>query len=198
MFKDAGFATGDIYAHISKMVWNRTGITLKKGMIVMLDFTRTQAESTSFIPGASGNVFSNATIPTQPGIDQGYPLVIVESDSADDNTLMKVCLCSPNVECCVLNDDTSTTDVDEGDSLVVLVTEGTYMVQAWVTGAPANGEAPRRVGIAHEDAAADATTAARAVLVGATGAAVALASSVSHLRNVCWWGGVLGAGVSDT
>lgn len=193
MFKTSPLQTGDFLAVVENQFWNRTGRTIYKGMIVMLDWAAAQAESTSIQPGGEGaSIYGNVTIPTQTEIDAGYPLFVCKSDSIADNELGTFVL-EGNCEVAIFDDDVSTTDVDADEALCILVSDnggvGGYAAQAWATSA---GGA-RRLGIAFEDAAASEATAARAVLGFTDGS-----GTVSHLRYCYWWGGNPGIGASDT
>lgn len=184
IYKQSSLGNGDVYATVKFPFTNRTGATMYKGQIGLLDLMGTQSESTSLVPGESGYRYGNVTPCTQPKLDWGHPAVVCMEETLADNATGFFCL-EGIVEVAVADDDACTTLVDKGDAVVVLVTGSAVAVEGWVTGAPSGGTAPRTVGIALEDAAADSNNTDRTI------------NATSHRRLVHWFGGRPG-GVSDT
>lgn len=183
---------GDNYSPVYIMAYNRTGATVLKGQLAMADILKTQSETSGSAPhtGNPNGAFFNLGPITQACDTEGQPCYVLDDISCADNALGRWVKCG-ECEMAICDDDVSTTDVDTGDRVSVLVsqaaspgggalTTGGGNAQAWVTGGA------RTLGLALEDAAADSTTTARTV------------DASSHLRWVIFWGGVAGLGTTDT
>lgn len=160
---------GDQFASEYAWCFNRTGAALVAGQVVMLDFARTQTETTNSTPGSESSSMANVTPCTQAGVDAGFP-VYVADEAIADNALGRF-LIKGIREVAVLDDDVSTTDIDIGDPVAILVSESAVAVQAKAAADH------RQLGIALEDAAADSTNTDRAI------------DASSHLRRILWTGG---------
>lgn len=163
LIKAIPLGIGDFVPNIEHQFWNRTGATLTKGQVAMVDLIGTQAESTSIIPGADGSCFGNLTPVTQASLENGFPIVVCLDDSVADNALGKFGMVGV-FPVSVLDDDVSTTDIDRGDPISMVVSESAVSVQAF-----ANGD--RCLGIALADAAASS-------------------SGTASLKSCIWYGGV--------
>jgi hypothetical protein len=180
---------GDNFSPVFIMAYNRSGATVQKGQVCMADILNTQSE-TSGSPPYTGNpngAYFNLGPIVQATDTEGQPCYVA-AETIADNALGKWVKCG-ECEVAICDDDVSTTDVDKGDRISVLVsqaagggalTTGGAEIQAWVTGGA------RTLGIALEDAAADSTTAARTV------------SATAHLRWCIWTGGIPLFGSTDT
>lgn len=181
--KTAQLNIGDVVETRKTQCYNRTGATLLKGQVAMVDKAGTQAETTEpYGVGSVNGPWANLTPCTQAGVDNGYEVYVCLDDSVADNAAGNFGICGV-FEVAVLDDDVSATDVDRGDALQILVSESATAVSEWLSKATTGA---RHVGVAHEDAAADSTVTARTV------------DATSHLRWCHWWGGVAGLGTSDT
>lgn len=181
---------GDNYSPVFITAYNRTGATVLKGQVAMADVLGTQAETSGSAPhtGNPNGAYNNLGPIVQAADTEGQPCYVCADNSIADNALGRWVKCG-ECEIAVCDDDISTTDVDKGDRISILVsqaaaggalTTGGGEVQAWVTGGA------RTLGLALEDAAADSTTTARTVTASA------------HLRWCIFWGGVAGMGTTDT
>lgn len=169
LIKQAHLSPGDWIGFAENQLRNRTGATLSRGQVGMIDFLTTQTEVDNFTPGAENSSYETVTPVTQAGYGLGYPIVVALEDIVD-NAYGRFCFYG-HVEVAVLDDDVSTTDIDVGDTVGILVSESAVAVQAAVT-------TTRAVGHAHENAAADSTNTDRTI------------DASSHLRFVSWYGGV--------
>lgn len=171
-FKIQQRGPGDIFGRVDASFINRTGATMVRGQVAMMDLLDTQAEveAGNFEEGNSLSVFAGLTPCTQAAVENGFP-VVVALESVGDNQTGRFC-CAGKVEVAVLDDDVSTTDIDKGDPISILVSESAVAVQAF-----ANGD--RFLGIALEDAAADSANTDR------------LIDASSHLRWCLWCGGAI-------
>lgn len=160
---------GDFLSREKAPFFNRTGATLLRGQIAMVDILATQAESTSIVPGASGSCWGNLTPCTQIGYDSGYPVVVCLAD-VDDNK-KGLFLIQGHIEAGVLDADVSTSDAARGDPLGLLVSESAVYCQKF-----ANGD--RLLGWAMEAAAATSADTDR------------LIDASAHLRFTYWTGGI--------
>lgn len=156
---------------------NRTGAATVIGQFYMVDFLGTQSESTSITQGQEGSCQRNLTPCTQAGIDAGFPVVIA-LQAAADNTEVE-CLEYGYADAAILDDDVSTTDIDRGDAVAILVSESAVAAQAQAA------SASRSLGIALEDAAASTD-----------GSATQIDAS-SHRRRILFWGGIAGQGANN-
>ena len=181
---------GDNFSPVYIMAYNRSGATVYKGQVCMADILNTQTETSGSPPyvGNPNGAYFNLGPITQACDTEGQPCYVLDDVSCADNALGRWVKCG-ECEVAICDDDVSTTDVDKGDRISVLVsqaaaggalTTGGAEIQAWVTGGA------RTLGIALEDAAADSTTAARTV------------TAYSHLRWCIWIGGVPCMGTTDT
>ncbi len=161
---------GDLYENEYGEFFNRTGATLEPGQVAMLDLLGTQTETTNNIPGDSASGFANLTPVTQAGANAGFPIVVADVQIADG--AKGRCLVAGIREVAVLDDDVSTTNVDIGDAIGILVSESAVAVQASAT------DDLRVLGIALEDAAATSADADR------------LIDASSHRRRCLWTGGI--------
>ena len=153
---------------------NRTGATLYRGQIAMLDLRKTQAESTNLTPGDSASGLGNLTPCVQTDLNNGIPCVVALEDISDN--VEGTCLIYGFAEIMCLDDDVSTTDADFGDGIGVLVAESATAAQAYVTGG-------RYMGTWLDEAAA------------ATDASATQFDASSHRRWGLWMGGIPGHGV---
>lgn len=162
--------------------WNRTGATLEPGQFAMCDFAGTQAETTEVWPpkGEGTTPYENVGPVTQAGYDAGFPIVACGDVAIADNAKGLCYVQHPALQAAILDDDVSTTDIDRGDAVAILVSESAVAAQQWAT-----TSTPRAIGIAHEAAAADSADTDR------------LINASSHRRKICFYGGYPG-GVSDT
>ncbi len=158
---------GDIFPLDANQFINRTGATLLKGSVAMLDILGTQAETTSIIEGDEASSYANLTPITQLAYDSGFPIVVALED-VDDNQKGNFVL-SGITQVLTLSDDQSITDADRGDEIAMVITESVVAVSA------AAVTANRRVGIFMENADA---------LLG------------PNLKTVIWTGGIPAIGIS--
>lgn len=184
-FKGLGTALGDQHARVVRRYTNRTGATILKGQVAMEDWAATQAESTNTTPGSSASIFANLGPLTEAGLAEGFPAVVCLSDSVADNVEGDF-LCYGYCEhVAFADDDVSTTDLDKGDRIQYLnsqgdpVTGSTHSVGGGIVQAFVSGSLTRTLGVALEDAAASGT-------------------GVYTNKKAFWWGGKPGAGSSDT
>ena len=191
LIKQAGLSLGDWIATRKIQAFNRTGATVQYGEAAMIDILGTQSETTSIVPGNEASVFCNVGPVTQALIEESA-IIVVCADPAGvaDNALGNWYLCGV-IDVMVSDDDVSTTDIDRGDGITILVSQaasangtdtagssltvGGAAFQQWVTA----GTGTRRLGIALEDARASGTG------VGVT-------------KKAIFWGGIPGMGLSDT
>lgn len=155
---------GDFLPREEGVFYNRTGATLLRGQVAMMDILATQAETTSIFPGGTGpgtSSWDNLTPCVQAVLNQGAVLVVALSDILDNASGR--CLIQGWIEVAVCDDDISTTDTDRGDGLSILVSESATAVQALANGG-------RLLGLALQDGAADSTDTDR------------LVNASSHLR----------------
>jgi len=180
MFSNKGLQRlGDVFQRVTVEAFNRTGQTLEKGLAAMMDFAGTQTETDSITLGDSGNAYANLTPVTQAGIDAGYPVVICLEDSLADNQ-KGVFLLFGHDQVAILDDDESTTDVNQGNGLAFAVGESVYALQAQAV------TSHRVFGIAHEAAEASGG-----------GISTPDGSPVdAELKFCLWWGGVPGLGMT--
>lgn len=151
-------------------LFNRTGATLKKGQVAMLDILGTQAETTSISPSADeGAGLSHNTTPAATAGLQAFPLLVAAEDIADNAA--GEFIIEGRCEVAIVDDDVGSADVNRGDSLTVV---------NGVTYAQIHANGLRCVGVALEDGAADSTVTARTV------------DASSHLRWCYWVGGLVG------
>jgi len=184
ILKTTNLGMGDWIASRKVKFYNRTGATINYGEGAMVDILATQAESTSIVPGEEASVFSNVGPVTQAALEEANPIVVcAEPSGIADNAVGYFWLCGV-IDVKVMQDDASTTDIDKGDGITILVsqaqaggalTTGGAEFQAWVTG----GTGTRRLGFALEDAAASGT-------------------GTADLKKVVFWGGIPGMGLTDT
>lgn len=120
---------GDCFAKQTVECFNRTGQTLVKGLVVMMDFALSATETDSTVPGDPGHPTANVVPVTQAGYDNGYPILVCDEATLADNKKGRF-VASGLTEIAVLDDDESTTDVDAGDQISMLVSESAYAVQA--------------------------------------------------------------------
>jgi hypothetical protein len=138
---------GDWLERIDIKAINRTGATLAKGQFAMIDILDTEAETVGTSPGDTDGIWATLTACTQAGVDAGFPVVMaLESvaDNAKGNFLMR----GYTEDAAFLDDDVSTTDIDKGDALAILVSESAVALQA------SAATTQRWLGIALEDTAA--------------------------------------------
>lgn len=180
MLKEIG-NLGDWIANRKVTFYNRTGATLKYGHVAMCDIAGTQSETSDIKVGPTGP-FANLTPVAQTLFEDGAPIVVcADPAGVADNASGMFWICGV-VEVAVLDDDVSTTDIDRGNRVSMVVSESAVAVQEYVTG----GTGTRAVGLALEDAAASSATAARTI------------DANCHLRDMIWWGGIPGMNVTDT
>lgn len=148
-------------------LYNRTGATLKRGQIAMLDILGTQAETVSVSPSATeGTAAQHNTTPAATAGLQKFPLLVAMEDIAD-NAKGRF-LIEGFGEVAIVDDDVGSADVNRGDALTVV---------NGVTYAQIQANGTRCVGVALEDGAADSAVVARTV------------DASSHLRWCYWVGG---------
>lgn len=183
MFDNASIGLGAQYSPRKVQAYNRTGSTINRGQVAMVDILGTQAETTGTAPhsGNPAGAYANMTPVVQTAFEKGAPCYVCADETIADNALGWWYMWG-EVEVAVCDDDVSTTDIDKGDAVTILVSESARAVQEVVTG----GTGTRCVGLALEDAAADSTVTARTV------------DASSHLRYVLWLGGTPAFGVTDT
>lgn len=156
---------GDIEGESGILAFNRTGATLKKGHIVMLDVLKTATETTSVVVGDEAGIYANVVAPATAGL-AFFPMYVVGDDEIEDNKKGYLIASGP-VEFMGRDDDAATTDIDAGDGVSVL--NGQIALDASTTG-------NRVLGIALADAAASGSTGDASLIPG------------------MWWGGAWGAG----
>lgn len=191
MLKIGQCGMGDWMGKHDSVFWNRTGETIKRGEVAMVDLQDTQAEVTAsgFNEGDELSIWASTTPVTDALLESGFPAVVALEDIAD-NARGRFRLWG-KVEVSVLDDDVSTTDIDRGERIQILTAEadsstpgalttGGAAVQSFVTGAT------RVLGIALQDAAATSADTDR------------LIDASAHLRWCFWTGGVPILGSSDT
>lgn len=192
MFNSINAGIGPSYDAVIITAYNRTGGTVLKGQAAMADILNTQTETSGSPPysGTDVGAYNNLGPMTQACDTEGQPCFVCLDGSIADNALGRW-VAFGECEVAICDDDVSTTDVDKGDRISVLVsqaaspgggalTTGGANIQAWVTGGA------RTLGIALEDAAADSTVTARMV------------DASAHLRWCLFIGGVPCMGTTDT
>lgn len=165
---------GDIYDARDYTFINRTGATLYRGELAMLDFENTSTAATALTPGEA-SVFATLTPVVQAEFDEGFPVVVAAENIA--NGAKGRCYVCGVIQVAVCDDDASTTDVDVGDAISMLVTDNALSAVAYLT-----STSFRKIGIALETAAASGGS---------------LAGGEATLKTCLFWGGIPGAGVSD-
>lgn len=145
--------------------FNRTGTTLAVGALAMLDVTQSATETTTLRTGVEASVFANVILPTDAGVQQGWPVFVVLEETLDDK--LGAMLVEGLVDVSVSDDDAASVTIDAGE----LVGFDETSSQSAVEGLDA---LERPLGLAFETAAAS----------GSTGDAA--------LKRVYWWGGNMG------
>ena len=161
---------GDQIARRVCTCWNRTGATLKRGHVAMLDMLDLEAETTSTAAsnvGDSVGPFGTVTACTVVQMNQGIPVYVALEDIADN--AKGDFLIEGYIEVATSDDTTSTTDLRKG--------KGCSVVAASLISVDGLAAGARILGIAREDAAASTADTDRKV------------DAVSHLRWVWWFGG---------
>lgn len=182
LIKTQNIGLGDWLGKAVTTFYNRTGATVLRGQVVMCDILQTQGETTTFkVEGVETDVLANLTTVTQAACEAGQPLVVCIDDSVVDNAVGRF-LIFGRVEVGICDDDVSTTDIDRGDPIAMLVSESAVYPQAFATGAAAI----RCLGMALEDAAASSSDTDRKIDVN------------GHLRWCIWMGGIPCFGFTDT
>lgn len=150
-------------------LFNRTGGTLKKGHIAMLDILGTQAETTSISPSADeGTGLSHNTTTAATAGLQKFPILVAAEEIADNAA--GEFIIEGRCEVAIVDDDVGSADVNRGDALTVANNVKYAQIQAAGT---------RCVGVALEDGAADSNVTARKI------------DDDSHLRWCYWVGGLV-------
>lgn len=183
MTKTNQVGPGDFLGRVTTTAYNRTGATLRRGQLAMIDLLDTQSEVTAgdFRDGSETSVFANLTPVTQASAEEGFPIVACLDEQVADNAVGTFLVWGVG-DIAVLDDDVSTTDVDKGDRVSILVSESAVAAQAFVTG----GTGSRVIGIALQDAAANSSDTDR------------LIDASSHRRTVFFTGGIPVLGSTDT
>lgn len=122
---------GDVFPLETARVFNRTGATIAKGSIVMMDMAFSATETDSIEIGNVGHPTANVVACTQTGVDLGYPLVVA-LEAFDDNKAGTV-VRTGFVKVLCLDDDAATTDADRGDGIGLLVSESAIAAQGVAT-----------------------------------------------------------------
>jgi hypothetical protein len=135
-------AIGDVFGRVTGRCINRTGATLLRGQVAMLDWSAADGDTTTIPPGASTSRFVNTIKPTTAGIEAGVPHVICLNDSVADNVEFDA-LYYGFEPLLAYNDASATTDIDKGDPI------GCVNDQAFLEAGTANA---RIFGYWYEDA----------------------------------------------
>lgn len=161
---------GDHIPTVTAVCTNRTGATLLKGQFAMMDILKTQAETTSVEVGNAASVFANLTPVTQAGYDAGFPIYCCDEDDGIPDNQKGQFVVEGVVDAAILDDDVSTTDIDIGDHVRILVSESAVAAQA------PTALTQRTIGIACEDAAASSSNTDRMI------------NATSHRRRIIFDG----------
>ncbi len=186
MFPSAQKGPGDIMGRITTTAWNRCGSTIYKGQVVMADVASSETETDSTVQGDEGYALGNVIDQTDANMNLGHPLYVCLDDSIADNKPGKFVVWG-QCEVATLADNVSTTDVDAGDPLGMVNSEGDRAVQAART---TDGGGDRRLGLALEDAIADTAN-------GVSGLGNAAGTVNASLETCLWTGGAPGYGANQ-
>lgn len=130
MFPSKGLKRlGDVPARSTIEAVNRTGETLKKGMVVQLDLSQDATESTTIFVGGSADGLANVVACVQADIDDGGPVVVYAGDTDLVDNAKGVFVEYGIAEVAVLDDDETTTDLELARALGILVSESAYACQ---------------------------------------------------------------------
>ena len=151
MFPSAQKGPGDFMGEITTLAYNRTGTTIYKGQVVMADIAQSATECDSTDQGDDGYVLGNVIDQTDAKMLLGHPMYVCLSDSVADNEVGRFMVWG-QCKVYMLDDDVSTTDIDIGEPITVLNSEGERAVQAPIQNASSNS---RYLGIALQAAAAN-------------------------------------------
>lgn len=170
---------GQPFGTIDAVVFNRTGATMIKGQVLMLDILGTQT-ATSFVPSAAGtgvgqvtSVYANGTPVATAGL-QSFPMGVLLDDTCANGSQGRFRFYG-ECEVAVVDDDVGAADVVRGSSLTVANGNTYAQLQATTT---------RCLGLSFEQGAADSTVIPR------------LVDASSHRRFAFWNG--LGFGCGNT
>ena len=183
VFQTQQRGVGDFLGRVTGSFINRTGASLLKGQLAAVDLLDTQTEVTAgdFVGGSETSVFANLTPITQAIFEEGTPIVACLDVSVADNSKGLFLVWGVG-DIAVSDDDISTTDIDKGDRVSMIIAESAVAAKAFVTG----GTGSRVIGIALEDAAASSTNTDRTI------------DASSHRRTVIFTGGMPVLGSTDT
>jgi hypothetical protein len=173
MIKSGQLNLGDWLANHRAKFRNRTGATLLRGQVAMLDVADSEGAGFDI---EDDSVFSNLVTVTQAGFDLGYPILVCDDVSIVNDAFGDFNVCGPRVPVAVADDDVSTNDVDAGDPLTMLVSELATGVAQYID--TVGSGSSRHVGFSWEDAAADSDDTDRVI------------DASSHLRFCLWTGGI--------
>lgn len=95
---------------------NRSGATLLRGQVGMLDWSAADGATTTIPPGASTSRFVNTILPSSGGLEAGVPIVVcLDTSVADDAEYTGLYYgLEPLL---AYNDASATTDIDKGDPI---------------------------------------------------------------------------------
>ena len=134
-----------------RYVYNRTGATLTKGMLVMADIEMSDGDCDSIVPGEDGYNMINVIACTDAKALKGHPIYCcAETIENDKQGWVYVKSCFDPIDVQATADANATTNVDAGDALGLVVANNADGVEAYAAaGAIASG---RILGLAFEDA----------------------------------------------
>lgn len=171
--KAIGRDFGDILVHRSDRFFNRTGQTVLRGELVMLDLAQSATETDSLRPGDDGSIFANVITPTDAAVQEGRPILVALEDILDNAAGR--CLIEGMCDVMMTDDDVSAVNIAANERLG-------YDATTSVTDRSVDGHvtSERALGMALEAAAASGGT------------------NDQTLKKAYWWGGNWGKGVPST